>query len=99
MEEMNWNKQMQIMANTNILFSLHGAGLANALIMPKGAKMLEIRMSTGFNQVCYYELAGALSIDYYYLKADPVSSNDSPGYGDCLVNTVELEQTVYKMLK
>lgn len=94
MEEISWVDQMQIMANANVLISLHGAGLTNMVIMPKNSKVLEIRMDTGFNQVCYYELAGSLGHYYYYNKARPYSENDSPGYGNCIVDIQKLETII-----
>lgn len=98
MEDHSWAEQMLVLANSNVLIGLHGAGLSNMVMMPLGSRILEIRMETGVNQVCFFELANSLNHKYYYLKAKPETVNDTPEKGNCVVNIPELEELIKTIL-
>jgi hypothetical protein len=42
LERLSFREQAQLMASTAVLVGVHGAGLANALLMPHGAVVLEL---------------------------------------------------------
>lgn len=66
MENLPFKKQRHLMRETNILLSIHGAGMTNMIFLPKGAKVVELHPDTERYNSCFYHLAAALGIDYYY---------------------------------
>jgi len=65
-EDYNWAEQMAFCANAKIMIGLHGAGLTNMLFMNKNTKVLELRRENDAHNNCYFALASALNIQYYY---------------------------------
>jgi capsular polysaccharide biosynthesis protein len=65
-EDYNFAKQVELMSETRSIIGLHGAGLTNILFMQSGGQILEIRNKEDNHNNCYFSLASALNIDYYY---------------------------------
>ncbi|WP_111670736.1 glycosyltransferase family 61 protein [Algoriphagus litoralis] len=65
-EQLSVKQQIELMAQTKLLVCLHGAALTNMLFLPKGAKVLEIRNIGDSENQCYFNLASALELEYYY---------------------------------
>ncbi len=59
-------EQIASMQNCKVLVGVHGAGLTNMMFLPAGAKVLELRRYDDKLNNCYFSLASALDIDYYY---------------------------------
>jgi capsular polysaccharide biosynthesis protein len=76
-EDFSLHEQIAIMRNCTHLISIHGAGLTNMLFMPKGANVLEIRKTGEKDLNCYFLMASALDLNYYYLQSEPASSEDN----------------------
>mgnify|MGYP000283032622 CR=1 FL=1 len=74
-EKMSLKKQIQLMSETKILVCLHGAALTNMLFLPDDASVVELRnVGDDINQ-CYFNLASALDLKYYYTLNEGDSSN------------------------
>lgn len=67
---MSLNEQMHLFANTNVLVAVHGAGLTNMLFMKHGSMVLELRKKGDGQNNCYFSLASALGLNYYYQLCD-----------------------------
>lgn len=52
------------------LIGVHGAGLANMLWMKSGSKIVELKNKDDSYNNCYFSLASALHIKYYYILCD-----------------------------
>ena len=65
-ENLNFEQQIQLMAETQLLVSLHGAALTNMIFLPKTSKVLELRNTGDSYTQCYFNLASALELPYYY---------------------------------
>ncbi len=65
-EKLSLKEQIKLMSETKILVSLHGAALTNMLFLPKGSKIIELRNQGDAETQCYYNLANALKLPYYY---------------------------------
>jgi len=59
-------EQAQIAFEARYLISNHGAGLTNILFMSPDSSVLELRESEDDHNNCYFALASALDITYYY---------------------------------
>ncbi|MDN3205362.1 glycosyltransferase family 61 protein [Algoriphagus sediminis] len=65
-EKMSLKKQIELMSETETLVCLHGAALTNMLFLPDNASVVELRnVGDSINQ-CYFNLASALNLKYYY---------------------------------
>ncbi|MDQ3534382.1 MAG: glycosyltransferase family 61 protein [Bacteroidota bacterium] len=65
-EKMSVKQQFELLSQTKVLIGQHGAGLTNMLFMQKGTKVLELRLENDKTNLCYFSLASALKILYYY---------------------------------
>lgn len=65
-ENLTLKKQIELMAETKVLASLHGAGLTNMLFMPTNQVILELRNERHDLTNCYFNMASALDHKYYY---------------------------------
>lgn len=69
-EDYSWHEQVSICANANVMMGLHGAGLTNMLFMPNQSKIIELRMKGDEHNNCYFSLASALNLNYYYITCE-----------------------------
>jgi capsular polysaccharide biosynthesis protein len=65
-EKLNLKQQIQLMGESKILVSLHGAALTNMLFLTPNTKVLELRNLDDSTTQCYFNLAAALGLPYYY---------------------------------
>jgi len=80
----SFQEQLELFYTASAVIGPHGAGLANAVGMRKGATMLEVLPDVGSNRlnVCYSMLAFTLGLRYFALGA--------PGFDSNGVGTVDL---------
>lgn len=98
-EDLNWFDQIKLMANSNQLISIHGAGLANMLFMPANSKILEIRRKGDSHQNCFFSLASALGYDYYYLLCSTKGFFKNTMRGNLHVDPAEFSDVLSLMNK
>ena len=65
-EQLSVKQQLDLMSETKLLVCLHGAALTNMLFLPSDAKVLELRNIGDSVTQCYFNLASALGLDYFY---------------------------------
>lgn len=65
-EDYSFVQQIEIMNATQTLIGLHGAGLTNMMFMQQGTRVFELRNAFDISNNCYFSLASALDIAYYY---------------------------------
>lgn len=94
-EELSFAQQVQISSRARYLVSNHGAGLTNMLFMPENGSVLELRHQTDSINNCYFTLASALNLNYFYQPCRPVSDGPDPHSADLIVNTEELENNLH----
>lgn len=70
-EDMTLREQMELMASARAVVSIHGAGLTNILFMQAGSNVLEFRRDRIYHNQCYWHLADALKLNYFYLFGTP----------------------------
>lgn len=69
LEGRSLREQVELFSTARRVIAPHGAGLANMLWMSPGARVLEIRLADDSHNNCYFTLASALGIDYFYSLA------------------------------
>lgn len=65
-ENLNFEQQIQLLSETKLLVSLHGAALTNMVFLPPNSKVLELRNTGDALTQCYFNLASTLGLPYYY---------------------------------
>jgi len=80
------------------LIGIHGAGLTNILFMPKGASVLELRRKDDSHNNCYFSLASALELNYFYQLCEVDNENIVTQVNDFLVDKIILEKNIKAIL-
>ena len=90
--------QMRISQDAQYLISNHGAGLTNMLFMRPGSKVLELRKKGDARNNCYFALASALDLKYFYQLCNSKRPNENAHTADLIVDCRTLKATVEQML-
>ena len=69
-EDYTFQQQLTLMNESIVVIGLHGAGLTNMLFMQAGTSVIELRKEDDTHNNCYFSLASALEIKYYYFKCE-----------------------------
>ena len=72
----NFLEQVELMSETSLLVSGHGAALTNMLFMPEGGTVLEL-FPAEFQLSCYPALAGFLGLQYHHLIGEPTGTSQN----------------------
>lgn len=99
--ELSFKEQVVLFSNAQIIIGMHGAGLTNMIWMPKDSKIAEIRLEGDSHNNCYFSLASALNLKYYYSLASicPMK-NSSRGFNSVLKdNFIWDKNSVEKLLR
>ena len=98
LEDYDFDRQAQICLAAKFMVSNHGAGLTNMLFMQAGAAVLELRKKRDFRNNCYFALASALSLKYFYQLCESFDYTEDAHASDLIVDCLELESNIQKML-
>lgn len=92
MERLSLAEQIRLVSEAQIVVGNHGAGLTHILWLNPGSRVLELRRrGDGLNN-CYYSLADAMGVDYYYQLCDSVDKREDTHTVDFIVDTGEFER-------
>jgi hypothetical protein len=94
MEELSFEQQVRVCSRARYVVSNHGAGLTNTLFMRDGGSVLELRHQTDRINNCFFTLASALDLNYFYQACPPQNAKADPHEADLLVDPKELEQNL-----
>ena len=98
-EDLSFEQQVKICSRARHLVSNHGAGLTNMLFMPQGASVLELRHHTDRINNCYFTLASALELNYFYQSCQSGNSTDDPHVADLVVDPTVLRANLNLFLR
>ena len=91
-ENMTYIQQIHLFNETKWLISIHGAALTNMLFMNNNANVLEFRNEKDKSNNCYFSLASAMKLNYFYLKNERVDNESTDHVGDLQVDINKLEK-------
>ena len=91
-EKLSFNEQRELFSQTKVLVTNHGAALTNLLFMQEGTKCLELRLAGDALNNCYFSLAAALKIDYYYQLCHSASESTDGHLADISVSIDTLKE-------
>ena len=97
-EDIPFGRQVEIAARARHLVSNHGAGLTNMLFMRPGASVLELRHRADRVNNCYFTLASALNLNYFYQTCEPGDPEEDPHTADLRVDARALADNLRLML-
>jgi capsular polysaccharide biosynthesis protein len=75
-EDYPFEQQVKIILNARYIVSNHGAGLTNMLFLPQGSSVFELRKRGDSHNNCYFALASALDLKYYYQLCKPENPDE-----------------------
>ncbi|MBA2846978.1 hypothetical protein HNP88_001162 [Methanococcus maripaludis] len=99
MEDLNFEDQVKLSNDSEIMLSIHGAGLTNMCWMNPNSKVFELRLKDDSINNCYFSLASALNLDYYYILCDQVNSKCGTYGAGFIVDLNKLEYELKKLFK
>lgn len=97
-EEYSFEQQVKIALSAKYLISNHGAGLTNMMFMNSGCRVLEFRKTGDSQNNCYFALASALNLDYFYQLCHPKDPYGDSHAGNLVVNCELLKKNIEKFL-
>jgi capsular polysaccharide biosynthesis protein len=97
-EDLLFAEQVNILSGTRYLVSNHGAGLTNMLFMRPGNSVLELRHQTDHVNNCYFTLASALGLNYFYQTCQPERPGEKPHTANLVVDVRTLRENVELLL-
>jgi capsular polysaccharide biosynthesis protein len=98
-EDMTFAEQVRTFSSARHVVSNHGAGLTNMLFMPPGGNVLELRHHTDSVNNCYFTLASAISLNYFYQTCEPENPGEDPHLAHLVVDLARLKVTLEEMLR
>jgi capsular polysaccharide biosynthesis protein len=93
-EELSFEEQVKLISRARYLVSNHGAGLTNMLFMRDGGSVLELRHVSDYINNCYFILASALDLKYYYQLCKAEKDFADPHTADLIVDLKELQHNL-----
>jgi capsular polysaccharide biosynthesis protein len=98
-EDLSFQEQLQLFSKVKYLISNHGAGLSNMLFMSSGASVLELRKSDDGHSNCYFSLASALNLKYFYLRCLPLNNTEDSHVANVIVDVKQFSAEITQMVK
>ena len=90
-EDLSFVDQVRLFSRARFLVSNHGAGLTNMLFMCDGGSVLELRHNSDYINNCYFILASALKLRYYYQLCKAERDFADPHTAHLVVSPTEME--------
>lgn len=97
-EDHPFEQQVKIALNTRYLVSNHGAGLTNMLFMQSEGSVLELRRKGDSHNNCFFTLASALDLKYYYQLCNPKNLEEDSHTANLSVDCRLLRELIELML-
>lgn len=97
-EDYPFEQQVKIALEARYLISNHGASLTNMLFMKSGGSVFELRRKDDAHNNCYFTLASALNLRYFYQICDTENLDERANTADLLVDCQLLRKNIEQML-
>jgi capsular polysaccharide biosynthesis protein len=97
-EDHSFEQQAKIALDARYIISIHGAGLTNLLFMRPGGSVLELRQNGDALNNCYFSLASASGLEYFYQLCRSKNPGEDAHTADLIVDCRLLRKNVELML-
>jgi Glycosyltransferase 61 len=91
-EQLTFLEQIHLMRETTVFLGIHGAGMANMLFLPDGAKVIEL-LNEEYGDRCYFRLASCLGLPYFLAPCTGISK-ELANQSDMVINSALLAKVV-----
>ena len=98
-EELSFPEQVRVASGSRYIVSNHGAGLTNILFMNPASSVFELRRTNDRINNCYFTLASALNLNYFYQNCEPHNPGEDAHTADLQVDLRALRVNLELMLK
>lgn len=93
-EDLSFEQQVRTCSRARYIVSNHGAGLTNMMFIRDGGGVLELRHVSDCINNCYFTLASALDLKYFYQTCAPQNASADPHDAHLVVDTDQLEKNL-----
>lgn len=97
-EDYSFEQQVKMVLGARYLISIHGAGLTNMLFMREGGSVLELRQDGDAFNNCYFALASALGLKYFYQLCRSQNPGEDAHTANLIADSRLLRKNVERML-
>lgn len=97
-EDYTFEEQVEMASRARFFVSNHGAGLTNMLFVREGGRVLELRHRTDAVNNCYFTMASALGLEYFYQTCSSDDPAQDPHYAHLRVDPGALAENLRLML-
>jgi len=97
-ETLTFEEQVETVSRARFLISNHGAGLTNMLFVRDGGRVLELRHQADRANNCYFTMASALGLEYFYQTCPSEDPTEDPHTAHLRVDTDALAANIRMML-
>ena len=97
-EDHTFEEQVGMASRARFFVSNHGAGLTNMLFVREGGRVLELRHQTDKVNNCYFTMASALGLEYFYQTCPSDDAAEDPHYANLRVDPDALADNLRLML-
>lgn len=97
-EDHTFEEQVGMASSARFFVSNHGAGLTNMLFVRDGGRVLELRHQTDKVNNCYFTMASALGLEYFYQTCPSDDPAADPHYANLRVDPDALADNLRLML-
>lgn len=98
LETYTLTEQVRLLRSAQCVVGLHGSGLTNMIFMPEGAHVIELRREADPDNLCFFTLASAMNLHYWYVSCTANPPDASTQDADFRVPLPELASTVKQAL-
>ena len=97
-EDHTFEEQVEMASRARFFISNHGAGLTNMLFVREGGRVLELRHQTDNVNNCYFTMASALGLEYFYQTCPSDDPTEDPHTAHLRVDADLLAENIRLML-
>jgi hypothetical protein len=98
LEDHPFRRQVEMMLHARYVVANHGAGLANMLFLSEKSSVFELRKFGDSHSNCYFILASALDLKYYYQACQAENPAEDAGLADVFVDLKLFKRNLEVML-
>jgi capsular polysaccharide biosynthesis protein len=99
LENYSFCDQLTIISEAKILVGPHGAGLSHMMFMQKNSKVMELRPSGTPQNNCYFNLANAFELQYYYQLCSSEDGSSDFQESNLQVNISDFEANIKRLVE
>jgi capsular polysaccharide biosynthesis protein len=97
-EDHTFEEQVEMASRARLFVSNHGAGLTNMLFVREGGRVLELRRQADSVNNCYFTMASALGLEYFYQTCASDDPSEDPHTAHLRVDAALLADNIRLML-